>query len=30
MDPPLERLQEKSPSISPHLMVSLSKLCHLL
>jgi hypothetical protein len=30
MDPFFERLEEMSPSISPHLIVSLSKLMHLL
>jgi hypothetical protein len=30
MDPTFDRLQEKSPSFSLHLMVSLSKLVHLL
>jgi hypothetical protein len=30
MDPPFERLQEKSPLFSPHLIVSLLKLLRLL
>jgi hypothetical protein len=30
MDPPFERLQEKNPLLRPHLIVSLSKLMHLL
>jgi hypothetical protein len=30
MDPPFERLQEKRPLFSPHLIVSLSKLMDLL
>jgi hypothetical protein len=30
MDPPFQRLQEKSLLFSPHLIVSLSKLMHLL
>jgi hypothetical protein len=30
MDPPFERLQEKSSLLSPHLIVSLSKLMNLL
>jgi hypothetical protein len=30
MDPPFERLQEKSLLFSPHLILSLSKLMHLL